>query len=190
MFLYTTFLSMDAGKLCGTISWSKKWNQPDVMWCNSGGGFTANAYMFKFEDHHPNFYLFSIIQQPWKKVSCFMPPGFPGLQVCVHNNHGWQGTGKDWEHLSHEWCQVDVRRRGRGVQLPKQCTGSSIRVVCRSFGLHKLAWWILLVWTGKKLAFNLVRTYLNISLSPPSPLTWWMLRGLPHSSPVFHSCVV
>ena len=44
--------------------------------------------------------------------------------------------------------------RGGGAQLPKQRTGPSVRVLHHVFGLQTLAWWKLLVLTGKKLALK------------------------------------
>ena len=100
------------------------------------------------------------------------PPFLPS--ICVHNNtREWKtGEKQGWpgniHHLNDiRWTRG--KRRGGGAQLPKQCTGLSIRALHCRFGLPILAWWKLLVLTSKKLAFCLVRAYLDIGPSPPHP---------------------
>ena len=61
-------------------------------------------------------------------------------------------------------------------------------------GPDPLAWWKLLVLTGKKLAFKFSMYIFEYRapppLRPPRPLAWWMLPGLPRFSPVFRSRVL
>ena len=53
----------------------------------------------------------------------------------------------------------------RGTQLPKLCTGSSVRALYRVFGLQTLAWWIFIL-TGKKLTVKF-STYILGEYHPP-----------------------
>ena len=114
------------------------------------------------------------------------PP--PWSSICVHNNTGARnrkiGKNQNREGLGAfiTWMTSGGRGTDVGVgrgPMPRQ----SVRALHRVFGIQTLAWRKLLVLTGKKLVFKLVRTYLNISSSLPMstscPLTWWMLPGLP-----------
>ena len=96
--------------------------------------------------------------QKWVLISLVPRP--PYFTFCLRSQY----TGaedqqkkirKAWEHSSVN----DVRWtwggcRGWGAQLPKQRTGPSVWALYHTFRLQTLAWWKLLVLSGKKLAFK------------------------------------
>ena len=75
-------------------------------------------------------------------------------------------SGEAWR----EWLQVTQGGCERGgAQLPEQCTGSSIRALYRSLGLHTLAWLKLPVLdlTGRKLTFKFSTYVFECRSLPP-----------------------
>ena len=90
------------------------------------------------------------------------PPFLPS--VCIHNKTQERKTSEKQGRPGTIHHVNDVRwtqdgHRGGEVQPPKQCTGSSIRVLYYSFGIQTLAWTKLLILTAKKFAFKF-STYL------------------------------
>ena len=88
--------------------------------------------------------------------------------VCVHNNTRLAKSGEGlWAFIT--WMTSGGREvdGGGGAKLPKQYTGSSVRVLYCSFGLQMLAWSKLLILTGKKLAFKFSAYIFEYQPLPP-----------------------